>query len=1042
MNDLIQRQKALDITQSFIVQAPAGSGKTELLTQRYLKLLLVCSKPENIVAMTFSNKAADEMTQRILSALKSSFWPKPKELHKQITYELTSKVMQRSDEKGWQLLQNPKRLKISTIDGLYNLINNRYPLPSQLIPRKIMAENWERNNAYRYATEQVLLMIDDEQKGREIADLLLYLDNNVDSFQKLIVQMLSKRDQWLTRLYKDGVLNQEVLQNNAEEIIVRHLEHLQALAESYFDTNFFALMSANNNSRYNMIQSLPKCDPSDLEAWQLIAKFCLTKSGVWRKALKKKLPSELFHRELQTALQQLNFLPDVEFSQEQSDILLAIAKVLKLSVAYLNVYFEHKQAHDFIEVALNANQTLDEEKGAGDIALFLDYKIQHLLIDEFQDTSVSQFNIIEKLIDQWQDNGNKTLFLVGDPMQSIYRFRESQVSLFLQVKEEGIANIKPKSLILTTNFRSSKSIVEGNNTLFSQIFPENNNMYQGAISYSKSQSNSNKEDKNTIVFHPFVHDQSLLEAKAVSEIVQTSLKKNPYGTIAILVRARPHLKSISEQLKDDNINVESLEITKLRNHLLTRDLFSLTKALLHLGDKLAWLSVLRGLWCGLVLNDLLVLSESDDCIIYQKLNDKTILAKLSKDGQKRAQYLYHCLQDVINNQGRFNFVELFTYALNQLGLTNDALSNTKLQIKYEFLKIIHSCEAQKMLNVKTIESAMENLYIPSDKALVKLMTIHQSKGLEFDSVIIPGLGRNSRSNDNPIIQLREFSNKSLLLAPIRPAVDTNESGTYAYLKFIDSQQDKFEAMRLLYVAMTRAKSHLHLFGAVNKFGNSSRGSFLHLLMPFYANLFEGIDRTPDTVENSEAPLLKRFAQVTIIPINKTQEQGKFIECQQNFERLFKSALGTLVHQYYEQELFTPSIENIRNRLIEIGTSPKDIEHWQNFIIKLLDNTKNDEKFDWLFKDRTLSLNESEFVVGEEIITIDRLFIDDDILWVIDYKIAQPAQNESLENFIKHQQEQHAKQLLFYKKAMSEIYACQVRCALYCPSISQLIEITD
>ena len=1039
MNDQAQREEALDIGQSFIVQAPAGSGKTELLTQRYLKLLSVCDEPENIMAMTFTNKAVDEMTQRVLSALKSSFEPKPRELYKQITCELASQVMQRSDEKGWQLLQNPKRLKISTIDGLYSLINNRYPLPSQLVPRQIMAENWARDNAYRYATEQVLLMINDEQQGEAIADLLLHLDNNVGSFQKLVMQMLSKRDQWLTRLYRDGVLNQEVLQNNAKEIVVAHLKHLQALAESHFDANFFALMLANNNLKYNKIKSLPCADCENLEAWHTIAEFCLTKSGTWRKALEKKLPAELFNQELQTALQQLSFLPDVEFSQAQSYILQAIAKVLKLSVAHLNVYFEQEQAHDFIEVALNANQALDEEKGVSDIALFLDYKIQHLLIDEFQDTSVSQFNTIEKLINQWQDGDGKTLFLVGDPMQSIYRFRESQVGLFLQVKKEGIADIKPKSLILSTNFRSSKSIVEGNNTLFSKIFPENNNVRQGAISYSRSQSNSNEEGKNAIVFHPFAYEQSLLEAKAVSKIVQTSLKKNPHSTIAILVRARSHLESIAQQLKGDNIDFESVEITKLQNHLLTRDLFSLTKALLHLGNKLAWLSVLRAPWCGLVLNDLLVLSENDDCIIYQQLSDRTILVKLSEDGQKRAQHLHHCLQDVINNQGRFNFVELLTHAINQLGLSNDMLSNTELEIKNEFLKIIHNCETQQMLNVKTIQSAMENLYAPSDKALVKLMTIHQSKGLEFDNVIIPSLGRGSRSNDNPIIQLREFANKSLLLAPIRPAVDTNESGTYTYLKFIESQQDKFETMRLLYVAMTRAKSHLHLLGAVNKSGNSIKGSFLHLLMPFYANIFKGIDETSDTAEDVKVPLLERFVQMKT-PINKTQEQGELIEYQQNFERLFKSALGTLVHQYYEQELFTPSVENIRNRLIEIGTSPKDIEHWQDFIIKLLDNTKNDEKFDWLFKDRALSLNEAEFVVGDGTIVIDRLFIDDGILWVIDYKIAQPAQNEALESFIKRQKQQHAKQLLFYKQAMSEIYACPVRCVLYCPSVSQLIEI--
>ncbi|SMN15426.1 ATP-dependent DNA helicase pcrA [uncultured Candidatus Thioglobus sp.] len=1039
MDDLAQRQQALDISQSFIIQAPAGSGKTELLTQRYLKLLASCEVPENIIAMTFTNKAVAEMTQRVLLALQSSFDLRPKEVHKQITYDLALRVMRRSEELDWQLLQNPKRLKISTIDGLYSLITNRFPLPNQLVPRQIMADQWVRENAYKEAAGQTLLMIDDEEYGGAIASLLLHLDNNTARFESLVMQMLSKRDQWLMRLYKDGALDPKVLQDTAQMIAVKSLKDLHSIAKPYLSADFFALMLASNNLDYNKINSLPGVDCADLEKWKLIGDFCLTKKGTWRKALEKKLPSELFNEALRLALQQLSILPDVVFSQAQSDILATIAKVLKLCVAQLNLHFEHEQAHDFIEVALNANQALDEKMGVSDIALFLDYKVQHLLIDEFQDTSASQFNTVEKLINEWQENDGKTLFLVGDPMQSIYRFRESQVGLFLQVKEQGIANIAPKSLVLSTNFRSSKSIVQGNNDFFQRIFPERNDIYQGAISYSQSQSNSSEEDEKAIVFHPFSHDQLELEARTVSEIIKTSLGKNESGTIAVLVRTRAHLSYISQQLKDDNIVFESVEIIKLKNHLLTRDLFSLTKALLHLGDKLAWLSILRAPWCGLVLDDLLVLSAEDSRVIYTQLADENILAKLSEDGQKRAKHLQCCLQEVVDNQGRFNFVELLTYAINQLGLGDATLSNTELAIKEEFLRIIHHCEQRHNLTIQTIESAIEGLYAPSDKAQVKLMTIHASKGLEFDTVIIPSLGKQPRSDSLSIIQLREFTSQSLLLAPIKSAVDANESGTYKYLKFIESQQDKFETTRLLYVAMTRAKTNLHLLGAVSQSGKANSRSLLAFLMPFFAHQFKDIDNTPDTVEDSEIPLLHRFSQLQT-PINRPQQQGESVEYQQNFERLFKSALGSLLHQYYEQQLFTPSEQNIRNRLIEIGTAPKDIERWQGFILKLLDNTKNDAQFDWLFKQRDSALNEAEFVIDGYAIAIDRLFIDEGILWVIDYKTAEPTQNEPLEKFIQRQQKQHAKQLLSYQTALSGIYKMPIRCALYCPSVSQLIEI--
>ncbi len=1055
MSDQAQRNQALDITQSYIVQAPAGSGKTELLTQRYLKLLANCSDPESVIAMTFTNKAVDEMLDRVLSALKSSVQAKPKQAHKQLTHQLACAVMQRSDDLNWQLLQNSKRLKILTIDGLSSLIANRYPLRSQLVPRKIMAQQWEQDRAYRYAAEQTLLMIDDHQHGKPIADLLLYLDNNVEKFYRLVMQMLSKRDQWLRRLYREDTMNLEVLKSSAEQIITQYLMSLEVLAKPYLDANFFALMGASTDKECACVDSLPGHQLKDLVKWQSIQKLCLNKSGKWRKKLDKNtgFPPDLktqktellalfntlsAHESLQEALQQVSILPDVDFSQAQFDTLTTIAEVLKLCVAQLALYFEREQVHDFIEVGLNANQALKDQLGVSDAVLFLDYKVQHLLIDEFQDTSTSQFNTIKKLIKPWQDNEGKTLFIVGDPMQSIYRFRESQVGLFLQVKNKGIADIKPNSLVLNANFRSSKSIVDGNNHFFQTIFPKNNDIYQGAISYSPSQSASSDEDDQAINFYPFAYNQLSREAESVSSIVKNMLASDRHSDIAILVRNRSHLQKIAQQLTQDKIVFESLKITKLKEHLLTRDLFSLTKALLHLGDKLAWLSVLRSPWCGLILDDLLILSEDDDCIIYDKLSDETILARLSQEGRARVKHLQCCLQDSVNNQGRFNFIELLTHAINQLGVI-DVLSKTDSIIKDQFLQIIANCEQQQSLDTKTIESALDELYAPSEQSNVKLMTIHQSKGLEFDTVIIPGLGGKPKSDDSPMMHMKEFADQSLLLAPVKSSIDTVESKIYAYLKFVESQQNKFETMRLLYVAMTRAKRKLHLMGAVNKSNKAVSTSLLALLMQFYQHKFEDIDDTQDATKNLSAPDLKRFSQLKA-PKIKQQTDGELVEYQQSFERLFKSLLGTLVHQYYEYGLFSPSEQNIRNRLIEIGMPPNDMQHWQTYIIRLLDNTKNDSQFDWLFKERPSTLVEAEFVIGENTIVIDRLFIDNDILWVIDFKTAELLDDESLEQFIHRQQSKHAEQLLFYKETLSNIYNNPIKCALYCPSISRLIEI--
>ena len=1057
MSDQAQRDQALDVTQSYIVQAPAGSGKTELLTQRYLKLLTTCSEPENIIAMTFTNKAVDELTERVLSALKSIDQSRPEEEHKQVTYDLAQTVMGRSNERNWQVLDNPKRLKISTIDGLSSLISSRYPSKTQLVPRQIMAAQWQRNHAYKQAAMQTLLLVDDPQHGKAIAHLLLYLDNNVEKFYRLVIHMLSKRDQWLMRLYRGEALDADVLKNSAEKIVIQHLSHLEQVAKSHLNQSFFGLMTSSADDEQAKVSKLPGHQLADLAKWQAIESLCLNKKGLWRKKLDKNcgFPVELKVQKnalmehlqvlsaqdsLRALLHQVTQLPALDFSQIQADTLAVIAQVLKLCVAQLSLHFEQKQAHDFIEVALNANQALDDRSSVSDIALFLDYQLQHLLIDEFQDTSTSQFNTIEKLIRHWQPNDGKTLFLVGDPMQSIYRFRESQVGLFLQVKASGIANIKPTSLLLSTNFRSSKSIVEGNNQFFQAIFPTHEDIYQGAISYSFSQAASSTTQYQAINFYPFANDQFAQEAQAVLDIVQSTLAEHPANKIAILVRSRTHLVEITPLLKQHNIEFESLKITPLKDRLLTRDLFSLARALMHLGDKLAWLSVLRSPWCGLTLDDLLVLSADNSQIIYAQLTSQDVLAQLSQDGQKRAQHLHACLQAVLDNQGRFNFVELLTFAIDQLGISR-SLSQSDTLIKDQFLSIVNTCEQQQSLDIETIKSALDELYAPSEKASVKLMTIHQSKGLEFDTVIMPGLGRGARNDDSPMMHMKEFADQSLLLAPIKSSLDTDEGQTYTYLKFIEAQQNKFETMRLLYVAMTRAKYQLHLLGHVNQNQQVAKKSLLALLMPFYQNTFDQIPASQAQAEiPNQAPFLQRLKQIIPPPI-KEQELGETLEYQQNFERLFKSLLGTLIHQYYEQGLFNPSADNIKARLLEIGTPLNEIDRWKSFVLKLLDNTKSDSQFGWLFKDRPSTLVEAEFVIDKRMIAIDRLFIDNDILWIIDFKTAEPLADESLDQFIRRQQSQHTKQLLFYKEALTDVYNTTIKCALYCPAVSQLIEIT-
>src|SRR5439155_5619839 len=129
------------------------------------------------------------------------------------------------------------------------------------------------------------------------------------------------------------------------------------------------------------------------------------------------------------------------------------------------VIFAERAEADFTEFAQGAVRALGTPEAPSDLLLALDYRIRHVLVDEFQDTSISQWELLERLTAGWQQGDGRTLFVVGDPMQSIYRFREAEVGLFLRARREGLGtaglpNVALEPLTLETNFRSQAGIVD------------------------------------------------------------------------------------------------------------------------------------------------------------------------------------------------------------------------------------------------------------------------------------------------------------------------------------------------------------------------------------------------------------------------------------------------------------------------------------------------------------------------------------------------------------------------------------------------------
>ena len=272
----------------------------------------------------------------------------------------------------------------------------------------------------------------------------------------------------------------------------------------------------------------------------------------------------------------------------------------------------------------------------GDVALMLDYRIRHLLVDEMQDTSLGQYRLLEQLTAGWEAGDGRTLFCVGDPMQSIYRFRDAEVGRFVQAQRIGVGGVDLEPMTLRRNFRSGENLVHWFNTVFSQLMPREDDIDAGAIAYSESVPAATGDFMGECTVHPIIDATQDEEADAALQVVSECIRQFPADSKAILVRSRTHLTLLLAKLRQADIPYQAIEIDRLTDLPEIIDVLALTRALCHEADRLAWLSLLRGPWVGLNWQDIHALVKSDSMRTVPELAaEEARIAALSDDGRDR-----------------------------------------------------------------------------------------------------------------------------------------------------------------------------------------------------------------------------------------------------------------------------------------------------------------------------------------------------------------------------------------------------------------------
>jgi ATP-dependent exoDNAse (exonuclease V) beta subunit len=897
--DQSQRKRALDFARSVLVQAPAGSGKTDLLTRRFLLLLAEVDEPGQVVAITFTNAAAAEMRHRILSELeKAATHVSEAAVADEFSMDaLASRALEHSQALGWKLLDLPAQLQISTIDSFCRNLALQQPLLSGLGGGLTIAE--QPAELYRRAARQTMEEIDrdDPTLSEAIAALLDWRDNNWQEMEDLLVKMLESRDRWMHDFVLERKQDWVALRERLEQPFANAVREALAKLDQFFGQIPRALEEALELARFACTQSggqlhhelaelaefpsgpFPSSDAFEeaREAYLCLAALLLTGEGAFRKQVDKRLgfPADRKREkkqildfiaalsavpDLESSLAAVRTLPPARYTEEDWLIVRACFTLLRRAVGQLRVAFAEAGRVDFIEVAQIAQSVLKGADGLPtDAALAVSDGIRHLLVDEFQDTSRRQHQLLAGLIAAWPERTGRTCFAVGDPMQSIYFFREADAELFPRVKEVGLEIPQNEPLLfdfvpLAANFRTTPALVNRLNEVFDQVFAADDGSgvtFSPALPAREEEAGSHPHFKLQLDFEPRTGPGKAADPEAAREneaareaqiqeivtlirnhkdrIEQARASKEKYR-IAVLARARKSLTPIAQALREADIPFRALELEKLKDRPEVLDALGLARALLNPEDRVAWLGVLRAPWCGLALDDLHRLSSADDSALLARPVPELLaerLPLLSEEGRHAAQRVLDSLAAAPALRAAQPSAKPGTW-LEQVWLRLggaacvDATAHANVDLLWSCLDRLPNGE-QDMLG-PALEAALDKLTaLPNPEASsdcgVQLMTIHKSKGLEFEVVIVPdlqaGTGRGSRkllswlerglAQPNESGEITEF-----LVAPLQPK-GADRGKAKEWVDRVYRERESQEDRRILYVAATRAREELHLF---------------------------------------------------------------------------------------------------------------------------------------------------------------------------------------------------------------------------------------
>ncbi|MEP0860809.1 MAG: UvrD-helicase domain-containing protein [Ignavibacterium sp.] len=829
------QQRAVTLDDHLALTANAGSGKTFVLSRKYLEAAIkLDGQVSSIAAITFTEKAASELYQKISELIDTEI--------KNARDNTRIKVLEK-------IRRNLVSAYISTIHSFCIDILREFPVEAGIDANFTPIDQSLANELLELAVEETIDEYFNDPSRSEIVKRLLQYFSRKSVLQKELMSLIDDRKNVLK-------VKEEIYSKSDEEIIKNFNEKFEIIFNEiwgYYEDDFIHSLKKINNS---VLANNPKSEfaptikfyidkfeknKNPIELLINIREHLFTKELQVRKQkylvkdLQDSLTTEI--RIVEKTFSELEMFTRVSDGELYPDLIKLGREMLMLFDSALQLYeFKKKEESyiDFEDILLFTKELLKNQ----DVQNYLSTKFKYLMVDEFQDTNELQYEIFLPILDYLKSG---KLFIVGDEKQSIYKFRDAELEIFYKTKDDIVRERNISHLMeLPDSFRMNEEICLFTNFIFNRLFERDIPLF-GELKNVPIVCAKKKERIGEISFLiSKCEDDKPTQAELVADkIVQlVSTENYNFGDITILVRKRKSFDDLETIFIKRGIPYSIIGGRGFYQKQVINDIHNYLAFLLNQENDAALVGILRSPFFTIPDTTIFEISLQPGKSFYDKLKNFSDNGRLEK--------VKRVLQTHIDLSASLQLTQL----LNQILSDTDYLAVIHNRIDGEqeianikkLLSISRSFDSKGYRNlydfVNTLSESIPGVEDEPQAAVstalnaVQLMTVHQAKGLEFPVVFLfkaEDYGQTAKIKSKSI-----FVNKNLgLLAKVQNP--NNPTGDYVALPitqlndFIEKKKNLAEIKRLLYVAITRAKEKLFISTDLKEDKEPNKESFIYLL---------------------------------------------------------------------------------------------------------------------------------------------------------------------------------------------------------------------